>query len=52
MAPTANVMICGAGIASIAAAYHLTVRQGVQEVPPPIDACPIPVIMTEGDCST
>ncbi|RMF32344.1 MAG: FAD-binding oxidoreductase [Chloroflexi bacterium] len=32
MAPTANVVICGAGIAGIAAAYHLTVRQGVQEV--------------------
>jgi glycine/D-amino acid oxidase-like deaminating enzyme len=29
---TADVVICGAGIAGIAAAYHLTVRQGVKKV--------------------
>ncbi len=29
---TANVVICGAGIAGISAAYHLTVRQGMQDV--------------------
>src|SRR5438445_12079089 len=28
-APTAEVVICGAGIAGIAAAYHLAVRRGV-----------------------
>lgn len=27
-----NVVICGAGIAGIAAAYHLTVKQGVRQV--------------------
>src|SRR5262249_48018594 len=27
-----NVVICGAGMAGIAAAYHLAVRQGVKEV--------------------
>ena len=31
-ASTANVVICGAGIAGISAAYHLTVRQGVRDV--------------------
>ena len=31
-ASTANVLICGAGIAGISAAYHLTVRQGVRDV--------------------
>ncbi len=29
---TANVVICGAGIAGISAAYHLAVKQGVHEV--------------------
>lgn len=29
---TANVVICGAGIAGVTAAYHLTVRQGVKDV--------------------
>ncbi len=29
---TADVVICGAGIAGISAAYHLAVRQGVQNV--------------------
>ncbi len=29
---TANVVICGAGIAGISAAYHLTVRCGVEDV--------------------
>jgi len=29
---TANVVICGAGIAGISVAYHLAVRHGVQEV--------------------
>ncbi|RLC78762.1 MAG: FAD-dependent oxidoreductase [Chloroflexi bacterium] len=28
----ANLVICGAGIAGISAAYHLTVRQGVRDV--------------------
>ena len=28
----AEVVICGAGIAGIAAAYHLSVRQGVRDV--------------------
>lgn len=32
MARSANVVICGAGIAGIAAAYHLAVRQGVRGV--------------------
>ncbi|HEX5530223.1 MAG TPA: FAD-binding oxidoreductase [Methylomirabilota bacterium] len=31
-APTAEVVICGAGIAGVAAAYHLTVRRGVRSV--------------------
>src|SRR5207253_915397 len=31
-APTAEVVICGAGIAGIAAAYHLAVRRGVAGV--------------------
>jgi glycine/D-amino acid oxidase-like deaminating enzyme len=31
-APSANVVICGAGIAGIAAAYHLAVRRGVTDV--------------------
>jgi glycine/D-amino acid oxidase-like deaminating enzyme len=31
-APTAEVVICGAGIAGIAAAYHLAVRRGVGDV--------------------
>jgi glycine/D-amino acid oxidase-like deaminating enzyme len=31
-APTAEVVICGAGIAGIAAAYHLAVRRGVTDV--------------------
>jgi glycine/D-amino acid oxidase-like deaminating enzyme len=30
--PTADVLICGAGIAGIAAAYHLSVRHGVKNV--------------------
>lgn len=30
--PTAEVVICGAGIAGVAAAYHLTVRRGVKTV--------------------
>ena len=30
--PTAEVVICGAGIAGVAAAYHLTVRRGVRSV--------------------
>jgi glycine/D-amino acid oxidase-like deaminating enzyme len=30
--PTAEVVICGAGIAGIAAAYHLAVRHGVRDV--------------------
>jgi len=29
---TAEVVICGAGIAGIAAAYHLAVRRGVADV--------------------
>ncbi|MCA9939585.1 MAG: FAD-dependent oxidoreductase, partial [Anaerolineales bacterium] len=29
---TADIVICGAGIAGIAAAYHLTVHQGVPHV--------------------
>jgi len=29
---SANVVICGAGIAGISAAYHLSVRQGIQDV--------------------
>jgi len=29
---TADVVICGAGIAGISAAYHLAVRRGVREV--------------------
>ena len=29
---TANAVICGAGIAGISAAYHLAVRQGIQDV--------------------
>jgi len=29
---TANVVICGAGIAGISAAYHLAVRHGLQNV--------------------
>src|SRR2546422_5512186 len=31
-APTADVVICGAGIAGIAAAYHLAVRRGVTDI--------------------
>src|SRR5438128_8969984 len=31
-APTAEVVICGAGIAGVAAAYHLAVRRGVSGV--------------------
>ncbi|HEU4740362.1 MAG TPA: FAD-dependent oxidoreductase [Meiothermus sp.] len=30
--PRAEVVICGAGIAGIAAAYHLAVRQGVKDI--------------------
>ncbi|MEA2692633.1 MAG: hypothetical protein QOJ16_2020 [Acidobacteriota bacterium] len=30
--PTADVVICGAGIAGISAAYHLAVRRGVKDV--------------------
>jgi glycine/D-amino acid oxidase-like deaminating enzyme len=30
--PTADVVICGAGIAGVAAAYHLTVHQGLRHV--------------------
>jgi glycine/D-amino acid oxidase-like deaminating enzyme len=30
--PTADVVICGAGIAGISAAYHLAVRRGVRDV--------------------
>jgi glycine/D-amino acid oxidase-like deaminating enzyme len=30
--PTADVVICGAGIAGIAAAYHLSVKHGIQKV--------------------
>jgi sarcosine oxidase, subunit beta len=30
--PTADVVICGAGIAGISAAYHLTVRHGLADV--------------------
>jgi len=32
MRPTTDVVICGAGIAGISAAYHLAVHQGVREV--------------------
>ncbi len=32
MSSSADVVICGAGMAGIAAAYHLTVRQGVRDV--------------------
>ena len=32
MKPSADVLICGAGIAGVAAAYHLAVRQGVRRV--------------------
>jgi sarcosine oxidase, subunit beta len=32
MTQTADVVICGAGIAGIAAAYHLAVRQGIRKV--------------------
>ncbi len=32
MTQTADVVICGAGIAGVAAAYHLTARQGVKNV--------------------
>ncbi|MCA9971771.1 MAG: FAD-binding oxidoreductase [Anaerolineales bacterium] len=32
MTERANVVICGAGIAGIAAAYHLAVRQGIADV--------------------
>jgi glycine/D-amino acid oxidase-like deaminating enzyme len=31
-APTAEVVICGAGIAGVAAAYHLAVRRGIRPV--------------------
>jgi glycine/D-amino acid oxidase-like deaminating enzyme len=31
-APTAEVVICGAGIAGVAAAYHLSVRRGIRSV--------------------
>src|SRR5436305_3125236 len=30
--PTADVVICGAGIAGISAAYHLAVRRGIRNV--------------------
>src|SRR6267143_5800236 len=30
--PTAEVVICGAGIAGVAAAYHLAVRRGIRSV--------------------
>ena len=30
--PTAEVVICGAGIAGVAAAYHLSVRRGIRSV--------------------
>jgi sarcosine oxidase, subunit beta len=32
MKPSANILICGAGIAGIATAYHLAVRQGVRDI--------------------
>ena len=32
MRTSANVVICGAGIAGVAAAYHLAVRQGIRRV--------------------
>lgn len=32
MRPSADIVICGAGIAGVAAAYHLAVRQGVRRV--------------------
>ena len=32
MSPSANVVICGAGIAGVAAAYHLTVTYGIKDV--------------------
>ena len=32
MSPTAEVVICGAGIAGVAAAYHLAVRHGVRDI--------------------
>ncbi len=32
MSRTAEVVICGAGIAGISAAYHLAVRHGVRRV--------------------
>src|SRR6266545_1434980 len=31
-AATAEVVICGAGMAGVAAAYHLTVRRGIEDV--------------------
>ena len=30
--PTADVVICGAGIAGISAAYHLSVKKGVKNI--------------------
>src|SRR6266498_588362 len=30
--PTAEIVICGAGIAGVAAAYHLVVKQGMRDV--------------------
>ncbi len=32
MQPSTNVLICGAGIAGISAAYHLAVRHGVKDI--------------------
>ena len=32
MTPAADVVVCGAGMAGVAAAYHLTVRHGVRRV--------------------
>ena len=32
MTPAADVVVCGAGIAGVAAAYHLAVRHGVRRV--------------------
>ena len=40
-APTAEVVICGAGIAGIAAAYHLAVRRGVTGVVLVDDGAPL-----------
>src|SRR3954468_7296439 len=40
---TAEVVICGAGIAGISAAYHLTVRHGLRDVVPVADQPPLSV---------